>query len=75
MTTPVRNGRTVAEVVREYFPDADEHVIEHLMWCETGWPCFWKSNDPEDAMRLSLAKAACRENFAMFEYFDSDKRI
>lgn len=70
----IRNGKLLYEVVREYFPDASDDYVEYLIWNETGFPGFW-NGDPEDCFRLQLAVAACRENFAMFEYFDNEKVI
>lgn len=37
---------SVASVVREYFPDASDEVVEIIVWGHTGYPCFWSI--PED---------------------------
>jgi len=32
---------TYAEVVREYFPDASDEVVDFILWERTGFPGFW----------------------------------
>jgi len=46
-------SKSVGEIVREYFPDADDKFIDFVMWNKTGWPGFWKG-DPEESMREQL---------------------
>lgn len=47
-----------ADVVREYFPNANDDLAEHILWNHTGWPCFWlipeDGNTPEECMRTQL---------------------
>lgn len=44
---------TPAEIVREYFPTADDDFVEHALWGRTGFPAFW-NGDPETMMRRQL---------------------
>ena len=32
------------EVAREYFPDASEEELEHIIWDFTGFPFYWPDN-------------------------------
>jgi hypothetical protein len=50
----VRLSRSVGEIVREFFPDADDEEVETILWSETGWPGFW-AGDPETCLRGQLA--------------------
>lgn len=73
-TVPFLNNKTVSDIVREYVPWADEDLISDIMWNETGWPFFFcGGDDPEDAMRLQLARYACRELYGEFGYFDGHR--
>jgi hypothetical protein len=44
------------EIVREYFPDADDATAGAILWARTGWPTFW-CGDPETWMRKQLKEA------------------
>ena len=37
---------SVLEIARDYFPDADDEMLEAIIWEETGFPGFWRI--PED---------------------------
>ncbi|MFA5458047.1 MAG: hypothetical protein WC261_10495 [Synergistaceae bacterium] len=37
---------TIGEIVREFFPDADDEFVEFIVYEKTGYPAFW--NIPED---------------------------
>lgn len=52
---PFKDGKSLGEIVREYFPDIDDDQIEYIVWNRTGYPCFWKG-DPEESLRESLAE-------------------
>lgn len=47
-----------AELVREYFPNASDDEVEHILWTHTGFPCFWNmpkdGNTPEECCRTQL---------------------
>ena len=36
----------VLTIAQHYFPDADDRILEHIIWGGTGYPSFW--NIPED---------------------------
>lgn len=48
----------VSDIVREYFPEADEKEIEHIVWGHTGFPAFWSiprdGATPEECFRKQL---------------------
>ena len=46
--------KTIGDIVREYFPDADEKFIEYVIWTYTGYPAFWRTDNPEAEMRQQL---------------------
>lgn len=35
-------GKTWIEIVKEYFPEATDEEANHILWNETGFPCFWR---------------------------------
>ena len=51
-------GKTVADVVREYFPEATDDEVDFILWEETGFPAFWNigvdGNTPEECLRKQL---------------------
>ena len=47
-------AKTMGDIVREYFPDADDEFIEYVIWTHTGYPSFWKTDNPEAEMRQQL---------------------
>lgn len=58
--TPLKGQRSIADVVREYFPDIDAGEMDFVLWNQTGYPAFWSSptpdNSPEDCLRHDLAR-------------------
>lgn len=42
--------KTVAQIVKEYFPRATKEEIDYIVWNETGFPGFW--NIPEDGKTI-----------------------
>jgi hypothetical protein len=52
------------DVAREYFPDASDEELEHIIWEHTGYPEFWPdgSKTPEENFRMQLQefKDVCR---------------
>lgn len=50
-----------SEIVREFFPSADNGFIEHVIWAMTGYPSFWNipldGKTPEECFRTQLAEA------------------
>lgn len=58
------DGQTIGEIVREYFPDADNRLVDFLLWSKTGYPAFWHLPDgkggPEACLRSQLAREADR---------------
>lgn len=73
-SSKIRNGLSLGDILREYFPDESEDWLADVLWAETGYPCFW-AGEPEDTLRLQLAKVRAREYNGEFGYFDSDKWI
>lgn len=51
----LRDGKSILDVVREYFPDAPEGEVDHIIWGRTGYPVFWQG-DPETSFRRSLRR-------------------
>lgn len=55
-------GQTYGDIAREYFPGADDDLIEYVISGGTGFPAFW--NIPEDGatplqcFRTQLKRAA-----------------
>jgi hypothetical protein len=48
-------ARTTAQIVREYFPDADEDEIDNILWNYTGFPTFFDgSGTVEEQLREQL---------------------
>ncbi len=49
---------TFAEVVREYFPDANDDEVEFILWGKTSFPSFWRIPEdgasPEECLRKQL---------------------
>jgi hypothetical protein len=45
---------TPKQIVKEYFPDLDDHALEHVLWGCTGFPYFW----PKDG---GTAEECCRK--------------
>lgn len=47
---------TPAQLVREYFPDADDDDVENILWNYTGFPGFWSDENltPEENLRIDL---------------------
>ena len=49
---------TAADIVREFFPDANDRTVEFLLWEKTGFPIFWNigpdGGTPEDCLRTQL---------------------
>ena len=46
--------KTLGDIVREYFPDADNDTINYILWEKTGFPCFWETDDAEACLRKQL---------------------
>ena len=46
-------GATWADLVREFFPDADDRTVEAILWEKTGYPSFF-AGDPETVCRAQL---------------------
>jgi len=46
-------SKSPLEIVRDYFPEADDGFAECVLWERTGWPAFW-SGDPEECLRRQL---------------------
>ena len=48
----------IADIIREYFPDATDEFCEFVLWEKTGYPSFWNipsdGNTPEECMRKQL---------------------
>jgi len=51
------------EIVKEYFPEADDDYIEFIIWNETSFPEFW--NIPEDGW---TAKQCLRTELRRYKY-------
>lgn len=55
-----RNGKSIADIVREYFPEVDDEDIDFIVWDNTGWPAFWSTpctdDGPEDCFRHDVAR-------------------
>lgn len=47
----------VGEIVKEYFPDADDTLINFILWNCTGYPSFWEDRDIEKSLRKQLQDA------------------
>ena len=48
---------TYQELVREYFPGADDDYVDYILWEKTGFPSFWSAKDgatPEQCLRTQL---------------------
>ena len=56
--------QTIADVVREYFPDASDEAVDYILWSKTGAPAFWRipldGDTPEACLRTQLAREAER---------------
>jgi hypothetical protein len=67
---------TIREYIRSYFPGESDAFIENILWGETGWPGFWniprEGLTPRACFEMQVARAAARENFGEFGYFDSE---
>ena len=50
----------VRDEVFKHGADLNEDSVRHLLWNETGWPCFWdigKDGDtPEECLRNQVRK-------------------
>lgn len=44
---------TAAQLVREYFPDSDDDLVETILWGYTGFPSFF-DGPAEDELRKQL---------------------
>jgi len=70
-------GLSAIDIVAQYFPGEDAAYLESIAWGETGYPCFW--NIPEDGatplecFTIQVARAAARENFGFFGYYDGER--
>lgn len=46
------------EIVKEFFPNADDELADFILWEETGFPSFWNipedGNTPEECVRKQL---------------------
>jgi hypothetical protein len=42
---------TIDQIVKQYFPDADEGFIEYVLWHRTAFPCGIIGNSYEDDVR------------------------
>ena len=53
---------TIAEIVREYIPDASDELVEFVTWEKTGYPSFWcipeDGETPEECFRKQVKEAA-----------------
>ena len=49
----------IADIIREYFPDATDEFCEFVLWEKTGYPSFWNipkdGNTPEECFRKQLS--------------------
>lgn len=54
----IQTEKTVGEIVREYFPKADDKQVEAILYGKTAFPCFWRAGDIEAQLRSSLSKYA-----------------
>ena len=63
-------SKTIADVVREYFPGITDGCVEFIAWEHTGYPSFWSipedGNTPEECFRKQLQeyKDSIKENDA-----------
>jgi len=66
-------SKTIGQITREYFPDADSGAIEFIVWGKTGYPAFWNigvdGNSPEECFRKQLTdfRDECRVYTTMLE--------
>lgn len=45
---------SIADIAREYFPEASDSELEGIVWERTGFPCFFEG-EPESCLREQLA--------------------
>lgn len=49
-------SKTLDKIVLEYFPKASEEDMDHILWNHTGFPGFWRGDQPiETTLRQQLA--------------------
>ena len=66
---------TPQEIAKEFFPDADDEYLEHVIWARTGFPSFFRREESvEDGMRRQLAeyKEALKRGVPLCEYCNND---
>ena len=50
------------DLVKEYFPNISDDEAAHMLWEQTGFPCFWSI--PEDG---NTPEACCRKQLQKFK--------
>lgn len=45
--------RTALDIAREVFPNERDQYLLDILWCCTGYPCFWQEN-PAAELRQQL---------------------
>ena len=59
------NGKTINDIVLEYFPNATDNEIEFIVWEKTGFPGFWNIPEdgatPEECFHKQLAEYAAEK--------------
>jgi len=49
---------TPLEFAAQYFPDFTQAELEHVIWANTGFPCFWRGQGtPEECFKRDLYHA------------------
>lgn len=57
-------SKPVLDIVRDYFPDADNVEADWRLWNQTGFPSFW-NYEPERCLRDQLRDAMLVEGSAL----------
>ena len=48
--------KSFKDIVVEYFPNAGDDEVDFILWEQTGFPCFWETEDTEACLRKQLQK-------------------
>ncbi len=59
---------TLDKIVLEYFPKASDEDINYILWNHTGFPSFWRHDQPiEQTIREQLAKFKAVSDLGMLQ--------
>lgn len=55
------SGETALDIIRGVFPDISEDEAGMLLWHRTGFPAFWRTDNPAQEIRDAMLAWKCAQ--------------